>query len=662
MEGVSPLNESADTTTELHEDLRASYSRELQLWFLTLGQLVIFALGSIAAAYLLFKHGIEDGGFRNLVLRLLTGLALLTALFCMYVVQARISVSKFNLFLNEMSGMATGNRELEDCLDSIVKGMARTCGAQFARFLILRPADNAVEVLATWSRDAGESPPPKGYSHALDELPRFASVARSGQPAVIENDTLQNLSHDDVERRLLTGDTPALDCFLVLPVPGRARMLGLLVIGRERAWWQRPNAPHEISNSLLLAGHAGRVVEQAIRRREAVRDPLTGLYNRRHFHERIEAEIGRAARDNTSLALLLCDLDGFKQVNDTSGHAAGDEVLKLAASSVASTTRGTDLHFRWGGDEFVVVLSNTAGDGYLRAARRMRERIRQGARERKLDVDMSIGVALYPDHATDPEELLRIADLAMYVAKKSGDKIHVGYETYTLGENCVKFVFQPIRDSRTGEVSGQEILTRDPDGRLSPLELFEKYRAVGQLDSLKRLIFDRQLRRVADTGIKRLFVNADTDFLTATAPPPRPPGIEVVLEIAGFDAGPPKDSQMVAISQWRAAGYRLAVTGFGIAFTSPHLLDSLRPDYLKVDRRSIVKATGSRRHHEVLGHLLKAARSVTTAGVIAEGIETSAELELVRSLDIELAQGYLLGRPSERMSSSAAVSGFPRAC
>ena len=160
--------------------------------------------------------------------------------------------------------------------------------------------------------------------------------------------------------------------------------------------------------------------------KQAICDTLTGLYNRRYFESRMEEEIARADRDKQMLAILLCDLDHFKTVNDSRGHQAGDEVLKEVARSIQESSRGTDLVFRWGGDEIVVILSKTTREGVMFASKRIREGIRKVSAAARLDLDISIGAALYPVHGKNVDELIRLADRALYIAKKGGDKIHIG--------------------------------------------------------------------------------------------------------------------------------------------------------------------------------------------------------------------------------------------
>src|SRR6185295_13299801 len=172
--------------------------------------------------------------------------------------------------------------------------------------------------------------------------------------------------------------------------------------------------------------------------KEAIHDPLTGLYNRRHFNDRLKKEITRADREEHVMALLICDLDHFKAINDRMGHQVGDEILKLLGRSIRESTRGTDLVFRWGGDEIVVILSKSSREGGLVAAERIREGVLGAAERVGLELDVSIGIALYPDHGRDEDELVRVADRALYAAKKSGERVRVG--EYEVSPESVRVV------------------------------------------------------------------------------------------------------------------------------------------------------------------------------------------------------------------------------
>jgi diguanylate cyclase (GGDEF)-like protein len=156
----------------------------------------------------------------------------------------------------------------------------------------------------------------------------------------------------------------------------------------------------------------------------AVTDGLTGLYNHRHFHERIALEVERSQRSGLPLSLLMLDVDHFKQFNDTYGHPAGDEVLRQLARVLADTRRANDVVARYGGEEFAVILVDTAKFTAAKVAERVRERTYghdfSDAAPRSPKISVSVGVATYPDDGSDAEALVRSADTALYTAKRAG--------------------------------------------------------------------------------------------------------------------------------------------------------------------------------------------------------------------------------------------------
>ncbi len=380
---------------------------------------------------------------------------------------------------------------------------------------------------------------------------------------------------------------------------------------------------------------------------QAIRDSLTDLYNRRYFSDRVNEEILRADRSRISLGILLCDLDRFKAINDARGHHVGDQVLKAVAKSIRESTRGTDLVFRWGGDEFAVVLSETTRGGALIASERVRRGICKISEKKRLDLDVSIGVALYPEHGKNPDELIHLADQALYIAKKGKDKIHIGAEEYKLNEHSIKVVFQPVVDVRSNQVLGYEALSRDPQGKLSILELFEKYQAIGQLNELKCLCFRLQLKTAKQIGLKRVFLNVDFNVLSQLEPKPKPHGMEIILEISELEALHDVENHMKITRKWRESGFKFAIDDFGAGFISLPFLAKLIPDYIKVDRSTILQAVSSDKFRKFSEDLVHAIRNYSKEGIIAEGIETKKELDVVKDMGIEIAQGFLLGRPQE---------------
>lgn len=399
----------------------------------------------------------------------------------------------------------------------------------------------------------------------------------------------------------------------------------------------------EIFTGVLIRRQAEETLEE-----QAIRDPLTNLYNRRHFNVRIQEEIAAAEQKGYGLAILACDLDNFKQLNDAQGHQAGDHVLKEVAKSITESIRGSDSAFRWGGDEMFVLLSNTSKEGILIVAERIREGV---ARLKTLShgkLDISIGIALYPEHGRSADELIRLADRALYIAKKGGDKIHIGEEEYHLRDDTVRVVFQPVVDLRFKEPIGFEALSRDAQGKLGILDLFRKYQAIGLLDDLKRLCFATQLKTAQAVGIKKVFINVDFKLLGQLPPSPIPPGVEVVLEISEGEALHNVDEHLAIAKRWREQGYTFAIDDFGAGFVSLPFIARLVPEHIKMDRSTILQAVESNRFRRILKDLLLGLRNCSTDGIIAEGIESAQELAIVRELGIYLVQGYLLGKPEER--------------
>lgn len=381
--------------------------------------------------------------------------------------------------------------------------------------------------------------------------------------------------------------------------------------------------------------------------KQAMRDALTGLFNRRYFNERMVDEVFRAEYAGGIYAVLLCDLDHFKTLNDTQGHHIGDDVLQEVGKAVLESTRGADLAVRWGGDEILVVLTRTTRDGVLTAADRIRRGVALIGARRKIPLDVSIGAALYPDHGHSIEELVRLADRALYIAKRGGDKVHIGEEEYRLDDHSVHTVFQPVIHRTSGEILGYEALSRDPHGKLSISELFRRYQAVGQLHELKCLCFQIQLRTAASAGLHRVFINVDFAVLDHLHIIPKPPDTEVILEISEAEALHDVERHLATTDAWRAAGYKFAIDDFGAGFISLPFIARLIPDYIKLDRSTIVQARASGQFLTFLRDLVLALRNYSKEGIIAEGIETPEELQVVSDLGINPVQGYLLAKPRE---------------
>ena len=385
-------------------------------------------------------------------------------------------------------------------------------------------------------------------------------------------------------------------------------------------------------------------VEEALAER-SIRDPLTNLYNRRYFDIRILEEISRSKRERTSLAILLCDLDGFKRINNLHGHQFGDDVLMAVAKSVQHSVRGIDLVFRWGGDQIVVVMLPRTRQGTLSSAERIREGIKKVGQKLRFDLDMSIGIGLFPEHGTNIDEVTRLAENALYIAKKRGDKVHIGEDEYHLDEQVVQAAFQPVVDIQSDKIIGYEALARDAQGKISVFELFKKYEIIGQLETLKQICFRKQMKVARKLGLKKVFINVDFELLDRIEPFSKPSGIDVILEISEKEALYDVVRHLETARKWRSHGFKFAIDDFGAGFISLPFIAQLIPDYIKLDRSTVLQAVSSTKFRRFLNYLVMALSDYSKEGVIAEGIENEKELEVVKTMKIRLVQGYLFGKP-----------------
>jgi len=380
---------------------------------------------------------------------------------------------------------------------------------------------------------------------------------------------------------------------------------------------------------------------------QAIRDNLTDLYNRRYFKDRLDQEVIRAGQNKYLMAILICDIDHFKSINDSWGHQVGDEMLKGVAQVIKEATRGMDLVARWGGDEIVVALANTTREGVSIATERIRKGVRRVGEKALIDLDLSMGVALFPEHGTHSDDLLRLADRALHISKKSGEKIHVGEEEYHIDEKSVKLVFQPVIDVRSNHVFGYEALGRDPQGKLNILELFKRYQAIGKLEDLKSLCFKMALNAAREAGLQKLFINVDFNILRNMKEISKPQDMEVILEISEKEVLDDVENQLKIAQRWRNKGFKFAIDDFGAGFISLPFIAQLVPEYIKIDRSTILQSVSSIQFREFLKDLIQAMSNYSTEGIIAEGIETEQELQVVKELGLDLVQGFLLGRPHE---------------
>ena len=417
-------------------------------------------------------------------------------------------------------------------------------------------------------------------------------------------------------------------------------------------------------------------------RLQALHDPLTGLGNRVLFRDRLEHALARARRNPELLAVLMIDLDGFKQVNDSLGHDAGDRLLTEVAHRLQDCLRAGDTVARMGGDEFAVLLERADLEGPAVVAQRIVYRLRA-----PVDIDGkaivtqgSVGVALGSTSTLSAEELLRNADLAMYVAKSKGKGVYEVYERemhaaaldrveletdlrVALRRRELTLHYQPVVELPGGRISGAEALARweHPErGMVSPAEFVPLAEESGLVVDLGRWVLGeacRQAKRFQEAYPTEppfaMAVNVAARQLTspwlldevrkALAESHLSPS-SLVLEITEGALMSDATSIVPTLEALRALGVRLAIDDFGTGWSSLSRLRSFPVDKLKIDQSFISEITSSGDDAPIVAAIVAMAHSLQLT-TVAEGVETAEQLACLHQHGCEEVQGYLLSRP-----------------
>lgn len=422
----------------------------------------------------------------------------------------------------------------------------------------------------------------------------------------------------------------------------------------------------------------------------ATHDPLTQLGNRTLLQERLEHMLKRAKRYGHRFALHVLDLDHFKEINDVHGHPVGDSVLVTIAERLRLATRGGDAIVRMGGDEFAVLQDLSAHDATDDAgvlAERLIIRIAAPiqAGELELAVGASIGVAIYPDDASTPEDLLRNADLALYRAKNDG-RARYAFFTPTLGADAIRLgqiksalrravpegglrvVYQPKIDLRHGDLTGMEALVRwsDPEhGHVPPSEFIPIAERSGLIGAIGAFVLREACRTTMGwraSGVAGLTVAVNLSpvqfrvqdvvgtvraALEESGLPPDALELEVTESTLMQDA----DDTMRALRQLQDLGVSIAVDDFGTGYSSMTYLRQLGATTLKIDRSFVDGCAEPGEDEQIVRAVIGLAHDLNMQ-VVAEGVETAAQLSVLHRLRCDYAQGYLLARPLDETGLS----------
>ena len=413
----------------------------------------------------------------------------------------------------------------------------------------------------------------------------------------------------------------------------------------------------------------------------ASHDPLTGLFNRSMFNERLQQALAQAGRFERSLALLFIDLDGFKVINDTVGHNAGDALLAELATRLRTTLREGDVIGRMGGDEFVVLIEEFVEAAQVaEVAKKVLETLARPfqLQGRECEVTASLGISLYPEDGKDAQTLLKSADIAMYLVKQQGKNSFRFYapqmnvhlvERLSL-ESALRraidrgellLLYQPKVGVRDGQMSGVEALVRwqhPTQGMISPSEFVPVAEDAGLMAAIGEWVLHtacRQLRAWREQGLPslRMAVNISPRQFSQDSL------IQVVREALHHMAVDPSRleleirEEMVLrnperairlLAQFRELGVRLVIDDFGTGYSSLNYLKRLRVDSVKIDRSLILDLPSNADAMALTRGVVAMAHSLGIA-VTAEGVETREQWEVLNQLGCEEMQGNYFSAP-----------------
>lgn len=467
---------------------------------------------------------------------------------------------------------------------------------------------------------------------------------------------------------------------LTNPLKRLGRQSRLIAAGEFEATLEVGSSIHEVANLATDLNHMRRELVQQAHTLEyqALHDALTGLPNRIFIRDRVTSTITRAERDNYKFALMVMDLDHFKEINDTLGHPIGDIVLQLVAAKLRNYVNEYDCVARLGGDEFCILLDSTDSDGAKEIADRIGSGLQKPFRidECTIDLGASIGIALWPDDGKDFEMLLRRADVAMYVAKRESVRVAryskdldpntpeqlslTGELREALDNNELRLTYQPKYHIKTQKIAGVEALVRwqhPRRGIMLPNAFIALAEKSGMIEPLTLWVVSEALRQV------KVWNNHDITIPVAVnisarnlLSPSFPENIQSLLYQFGLDGSAITleltESALLAdplraqasLSKLHELGILLAIDDFGTGYSSLAYLKKLPVNELKIDKMFISDMTRNPNDMAIVRATIEMAHSLDLT-VVAEGIEDPQTLNALFDLGCDLGQGNLLSEP-----------------
>nr|WP_309687031.1 EAL domain-containing protein [Armatimonas sp.] len=492
------------------------------------------------------------------------------------------------------------------------------------------------------------------------------------------------------EKRLL--ETQGIFSLFILPLVIEGELWGYLALESRRAprqWSAEEQGYLAIAAEAITGAQARRNSEQNTLQ-QALHDPLTGLSNRRRLREQLELFIERAQKNHTSVVAVYMDLDRFKQINDTLGHAFGDRFLQYVVRRRLLPTIGQkDLLARVGGDEFILIMSEENHSDIINNAAKMAESLLKALTEpilmegQELVISASIGISRFPTDAQDADALIKNADVAMYRAKEEGrgdfrfftpqmnrttkERFELEADLrhdLTRAQPCDNFLlyFQPQVDVGSGRMIGVESLVRwrhAKRGLVSPAKFVPIAEETGLIQPLGDFVLNAACVQaaawVASGSPLRVAVNLSAQQLRNRELPAQVAEVlartklsanflELELtETALLDDIP---GALVVMNALKQMGVTLSLDDFGAGYSSLSHLRHCPFDVVKIDRSFVKSIVGSVRDQMLVKHLVQLAHDLGMS-IVAEGVETTAQCDILHRLGCRHFQGYLFSPPVE---------------
>lgn len=414
-------------------------------------------------------------------------------------------------------------------------------------------------------------------------------------------------------------------------------------------------------------------------------DPLTNLPNRRFFRDHLQYVVAAANHQENRIAILMLDLDNFKKVNDTMGHDAGDELLTALAERLRGLVAQKDVVSRMGGDEFMILLKDVdIRSSIQRIADRILKAVARPMRIRDHDIEVtaSIGVATYPEDALTAEELMRNADLALYLSKESGrnrlsffsrkletlvnEKVFMERKLReALKSNALTFHVQPQWCLKTGCLISGEVLMRwfdDEEGMIPPDRFIPVAEEAGLILEMGDWLIDavfsaisKNKKRLAMLGIKSLAINLSArQFFSNKLALTIDHALKTydidpsMIELELTESAVMEDTELAikVLDRLKSIGCRISIDDFGTGYSSLSYLKKFPIDAVKIDRSFISDIPADQNDVEISSAIIAMGHNLGLE-VVAEGVETQEQMEFLTRQNCNIAQGYLIAKPME---------------